>query len=95
MTTNNKRDKDLCIDCLKKSNFKIEKDVSYYILGTDDVDYDIYLMMTSKKLIFSRSVFPFIPAILHKNMVYSTDEWKHYFDLLGTNKSSKIQILKY
>ena len=32
MTSNNKIDKDICTDCLKKSNFKMEKDVSYSVI---------------------------------------------------------------
>ena len=93
ITTNNKKDKQICMECLKKSNFKMKKNISYYILGSNDIDYDIYLMMTSKILIMSRSTFSFIPAILHKNIVYTYTEWNHYYDLLGTYKSKKIQLL--
>tara|TARA_B100000123_G_scaffold241725_1_gene195620 strand:- start:124 stop:915 length:792 start_codon:yes stop_codon:yes gene_type:complete len=90
ITTNNEIDKQICMECLKKSNFNMKREVSYYILGSNDIDYDIYLMMTSKVLIISRSTFSFIPAILHKNIVYTYIEWNHYFDLLGTDKSQKI-----
>tara|TARA_Y100000992_G_C21248079_1_gene484409 strand:- start:171 stop:986 length:816 start_codon:yes stop_codon:yes gene_type:complete len=94
ITTNNKIDKEICMECLKKSNFKMKRNISYYILGSNDIDYDIYLMMTSKVLILSRSTFSFIPAILHKNIVYTYTEWSHYFDLLGSDKSQKIQLLQ-
>ena len=94
ITTNNEIDKEICMECLKKSNFKMKREVSYYTLGSNDIDYDIYLMMTSKVLILSRSTFSFIPAILHKNIVYTYTEWIHYFDLLGSDKSQKIQLLQ-
>ena len=107
ITTNNKIDKQICMECLKKSNFKMKRNISYYILGSNDIDYDIYLMMTSKVLIMSRSTFSFIPAILHKNIVYTYEGWGNYFYLLGTScrcgrcgsckactdKSQKIQLL--
>ena len=92
ITTNNEIDKQICAECLKKSNFKMERNISNYILGSDDIDYDIYLMMTSKVLIISCSNFSFVPAILHENIVYTYKKWTHYFDLLSTDNSHKIQL---
>ena len=93
ITTNNIVDKKICSDALIKSNFNQTKDLTYYILGSDDIDYDIYLMMTSKVLITSCSTFSFIPAILNENIVYSYCKWPHYCDLLGTEKSQKFVLL--
>lgn len=94
ITSNNKQDQKICISCLNKSNFNMKRDASHHVLGSNDIDYDIYLMMTSKLLMMSHSTFSFIPAILHKNFVYSYSEWIHYFDLLGTNESHKIQLFQ-
>jgi len=55
------------------------------ILGSNDIDYDLYLMMTCKNLIISRSTFTFIPAILQENIVYTYEDWEHYRDLKGGN----------
>ena len=89
------RDKQICLNCLKKSNF-VTNDYNKHILGSDDMDYDIYLMMICKNLIISRSTFSFIPAILQKNVVYSYEDWRHFEDLKGSNKESrKIKLLKY
>ena len=98
MTTPNKKDIEICYECLKKSKYKSENHLKN-ILGSRDMDYDIFLMLTSKHLITSRSTFSFIPALLHKRIVYTYTDWKHYRDLIGTCvdgvKSEKFQILDW
>jgi len=97
MTANNEIDKEICANCLDKSLFTMHTDSSHHVLGSDDMDYDYYLMMTSKVLIMSRSSFPFIPALLNENTAYSYTEWIHYFDLLGdlgSIKSNKIRLFR-
>ena len=95
MTTPNDRDKQICYNCLNKSNYESD---DYYknILGSDDIDYDLYLMMNCKNLIIGRSTFTFIPAILQKNIVYTYSNWNHYKYIKGGDISSwKIKVLKY
>ena len=48
MTTPNKKDIEICYECLKKSKYKSENHLKN-ILGSRDVDYDIFLMLTSKQ----------------------------------------------
>tara|TARA_A100001011_G_C14253443_1_gene818972 strand:- start:81 stop:887 length:807 start_codon:yes stop_codon:yes gene_type:complete len=98
MTTPNKQDIEICKNALEKCSefLQIEHSkLNNYILGSNDIDFDIYTMMQCKNLIISKSVFTFIPAILHKNTVYTYTEWEHYWDLIGDSKiSKKIQILQ-
>jgi len=89
------RDVNICLNCLKKSNYNSD-DYSKNILGSRNVDYDIFLMLSSKHLITSRSTFSFIPALLHKEIVYTYTDWAPYRWILGTDqKSEKFQILEY
>ena len=83
ITSPNQRDKDLCKCAIEKSNYSPES-ITHHILGSNDIDYDIFLMLTSKNLITSRSTFSFIPALLSNGNKYAYCEWSHYFHLLGT-----------
>lgn len=95
MVDQNKRDIEICYKCLEKSNYKSD---NYYknIIGSSDMDYDIYLMLTARNLITSRSTFSIIPALLNLNTVYTYERWGHYDDIIGKNRESKkFQVLKY
>lgn len=83
ITSPNQRDKDLCQGAIEKSNYTPES-IKQHVLGSNDIDYDIFLMLTSKHLITSRSTFSFIPALLSNSNKYTYCEWSHYFHLLGT-----------
>ena len=59
------------------------------------MDLDIYVMTLCKHFIITRSTFGFIPALLHKNIVYSYDDWIHYKDLIQPKETcNKIQLLE-
>jgi hypothetical protein len=92
----NIKDKELIYNILQKSNISKKYKQKQFILGSQDMDYDLYLMMICKQLIISKSTFPFISALVNKNIVYTTDDWIHYRDILGHNSNSdKIKILNY
>lgn len=95
MSAPNDRDRTICYDCLKKSKYELD---DYYknIIGSDDLDYDFYSMMTCRNLIIGGSTFPFIPSILQKNIVYTYEDWEHYRDIIGGDTESwKIKVLNY
>ena len=107
LTTPNPEDIKLCTSALQHSNCILKTGLDYkdHVLGTDDIDYDIYHMIQCDTLITSRSTYSFIGAILNSNTCYTYTGWEHYFDLLGTNikqsffgdhdgtKCDKFQIL--
>tara|TARA_B110001469_G_scaffold64555_1_gene61829 strand:- start:12182 stop:13720 length:1539 start_codon:yes stop_codon:yes gene_type:complete len=88
MGTQNELDFELCRELLLKCNsfLKIPNNkINDYIINNPDIDYDIYLMLICKNLIIGRSTFTFIPAILHKNIVFS-EEWCHYQEIFNNSK---------
>jgi hypothetical protein len=96
MTSPNNKDKELIYNILRKSNIIKKYKKTKFILGSHDIDYDLYLMMICKQLVISKSTFPYISALINKNTVYTTDNWIHYRDILGNNQmSNKIKILNY
>jgi len=97
VTSPNKADIDTCQLVIEKSN------VDCTVLGSDDVDYDLYLMMCSDVLILSRSTFCFVAALLHQgSSVFSYTRWIHFNELVGDysadgtggNRSKYLKILE-
>jgi hypothetical protein len=99
MTAPIQEDIDLCKNILKRclNTLQIDaKDVDKFVLGTDNIDFDIYLMIKCKNLIIGRSTFAFIPALLHKNQVFA-EKWENLEHLImGTGPliSKKISTLE-
>lgn len=58
--------------------------VACSVSGSEDIDFDLYVMMCSDILILSRSTFGFIAALLHQgSAVYSYTNWTHFAELVG------------
>ena len=95
VTSPNKTDFDICRRAIALSN--VECSVS----GSDDIDYDLYLMMCSDILILSRSTFGLVAALLHQgSAVFSYTTWTHFEELVGdyspegdnTNRSKVLTV---
>ena len=99
LTTPSKKDQKICIECYNNCknelDIPIDTDMSEYVFGSENLEFDIYTMIKSKQLIISRSNFTFLPSMLHKNTVYTYTYWRHYWDLIGGDKKikcNKIQL---
>ncbi|MFT4561792.1 MAG: hypothetical protein ACI9BW_001534 [Gammaproteobacteria bacterium] len=97
VTSPNRRDINLCKSVIEKSN------ISCSVSGSDNIDYDLYLMMCSDVLILSRSTFCFIAGLLHQGShVYSYTNWQHFEELIGPypatgndrNRSKVLSVLQ-
>jgi hypothetical protein len=99
LTTPSEKDRNICIECLSDCITDLglpeDTDMEEYVLGSENLEFDIFTMIKSKELIISRSNFTFLPSLLHKNTVYTYTYWKHYWDLIGGDKDivcNKIQL---
>tara|TARA_B100000035_G_scaffold97494_3_gene82716 strand:+ start:1851 stop:2768 length:918 start_codon:yes stop_codon:yes gene_type:complete len=98
ITNNDKSDKDFLIDIMKECNQDIinnQKQISNYIIGNDDVEFDIYIMMKCKNLIMSITTFPILSALLQDNTVYYTDDHFLLKTVLCKKKTDRFKFLEF
>ena len=98
ITNNDKSDKDFLIDIMKECSENVissQKEFSNYVIGNDDVELDVYIMMKCKNLVMSKTTFPILSALLQDNTVYCTINHFLLQDVLCHKESNKFQFLKF
>jgi len=89
LTTPFENDINRCLSILQQCNIDSPKE---HILGSNDIDYDIFLMIHAETLILSRSTFCLTAALLRDKPSYSP-KWIHYYDLTDNLPCDHIRTL--
>lgn len=85
----NHMDEELCENVLRECGVK---DPKKFVITGNSIDHDIYIMSMAEHLIVGRSTFAMTAGLLNANKVFCED-WIHYRDLVGNNKSQKFEAI--